>query len=295
MDTKKMMDAIKYYFVAPWPKMLAEARWTTIVTHVLIYAMLLVLLFATIFKTGWTPLQRAWHIGVTVLMILTAHWAFYALFHIGIGAVEGMLIGWYKIKEAKDKGSYPAPAFSDYFIARHHFESEGPLQGSGKQLETYRKQYHVEYINTVKKGLCRYMSQYECIRKALTDEQIEKFASLLVDYRTGENRVVEAVSSEKLDIGPCELLTMFHNMFPEPKKLSLQAMEIAQMVASAFPKNFKYSTANTELSRIRNCTKEGIRSKKPSITEVQVLPPEQLEDSLNYFYELGKGTEGTVK
>lgn len=39
---------------------------------------------------------------------------------------------------------------------------------------------------------------YECVRKALTDVQREKFASLLVDYRTSESRVVEAVSSEKL-------------------------------------------------------------------------------------------------
>lgn len=60
-------------------------------------------------------------------------------------------------------------------------------------------------------------------------------------------------------------------------------------------KNFKYSTAHTELSRIRNCTKEGTMSKKPSITEVQILPPEQLEDSLNFFYELGKDAEDAVK
>lgn len=36
------------------------------------------------------------------------------------------------------------------------------------------------------------------MRKALTDVQREKFASLLVDYRTSESRVVEVVSSEKL-------------------------------------------------------------------------------------------------
>lgn len=60
-------------------------------------------------------------------------------------------------------------------------------------------------------------------------------------------------------------------------------------------KNFKYATAYTELSRIRNCTKEGTMSKKPSITEVQILPPEQLEDSLNFFYELGKDAEDAVK
>lgn len=36
-------------------------------------------------------------------------------------------------------------------------------------------------------------------------------------------------------------------------------------------------------------------SKKPSITEVQILPPEQLEDSLNFFYELGKDAKDAVK
>lgn len=41
-------------------------------------------------------------------------------------------------------------------------------------------------------------NHFECMRKALTDVQREKFASLLVDYRTGESKVVEAVSSEKL-------------------------------------------------------------------------------------------------
>jgi len=47
-------------------------------------------------------------------------------------------------------------------------------------------------------GLYWTQLDYECMRKALTDVQREKFASLLVDYRTGESRVVEAVSSEKL-------------------------------------------------------------------------------------------------
>lgn len=47
-------------------------------------------------------------------------------------------------------------------------------------------------------GLYWTQLDYECMRKALTDVQREKFASLLVDYRTGESKVVEAVSSEKL-------------------------------------------------------------------------------------------------
>ena len=47
-------------------------------------------------------------------------------------------------------------------------------------------------------GLYWTQLDYECMRKALTDVQREKFASLLVDYRTSESRVVEAVSSEKL-------------------------------------------------------------------------------------------------
>lgn len=47
-------------------------------------------------------------------------------------------------------------------------------------------------------GLYWTQLDYECMRKALTDVQREKFASLLVDYRTGESKVVEAVASEKL-------------------------------------------------------------------------------------------------
>lgn len=92
-----------------------------------------------------------------------------------------------------------------------HFSASAFLPQISTAAPSGTEYFHQRHRGSRFVGLYWTQLDYECMRKALTDVQREKFASLLVDYRTGESKGW--------------------------KRFRL--------------KNFKYATAYTELSRIR--------------------------------------------
>lgn len=286
-----IFKAIRFYFTAPIPR-IKNINWFPITICVVI-CILPILAFL---KHGWTPSHKVYIVASWTITLLLLPWMLYFLMHIAFAIIESLMIAWYKIKDSYRKAEPLNQAYDDYFIARDYYESAGLIVGCKSKVNSRDQDTKNDYWAQVKNGLFKFMMQFHCLKENVAESILREYASRLVDLRRGLYSIdsIVPITKDKLNVGPCELLTVAFNLFPDPKMIGVQNMKVAQMLAAAFPGNFKVSYVTTELSRMRQDVRDEIkkhdfdRKKRSTPTEVCVLTPEQLLDSIKYFYELGE-------
>lgn len=284
---------IKYFFtLAPWPKRShtkAEKVWNIILA--IIYIMIAVLV---VILPGMSIVRRILNLALLVIVFFLYPWILYFFFHAGLPAVEGIMIGIYKIRDAWRENKAPVHAPYDFFVARRLYETVGPLQGPRMdQLAHLKESLH--------NGLCLFMKDSKVLSKNMPEGTIETLATRLSELKLNSltEQTRNSVSEEKMDqIGCYELLTVIFNVMRESVGREMQQKELAEWICQWFPGKYpKVSSVITYLSRINNTivdiaglTKYPTKEKSTQ-TDVPLLSLEEMKKPLEFFCTYNGKTE----
>ena len=275
----------------------------------LIYAGLAVLLVYDFIKPMSSIFLSALLVLFHLSLLLFLPWVIFYIFHIFVGATEGLLVAGNKARMAIGQDVKFDKPYDDYFIARRQMEMHGGIKMPAMQImkdmdmQNCISEYEqkIKEIDCIGRGIRLHM--YKRMSDYMTPEEIDSLAYKLNQLRlnnissdtikpVSERRFRSVVDAGK-ELGAYDIINLAFDM---TSILGISSKELAQWFSHWFPAYFNSEsrTAATYLFRVSGYQQflYGETSysavRKPTKTVVPTMTKEEYDNAREYFCALGK-------